>query len=718
MTLLAVPKVYLLNTSLMVKLLIVISLTLLFATNALADNDSHIIEEMIVMATTQAESEHNLAINSVQNISFTQPNHIAQSLNSLPGVRINQSTREENFRTIRSLPFTGDGSCNNFLFFENDISLRTSTFCNVNSLFDSYYEQRQRIEVLRDLNAAFQGSGAVHRSIYVISPGFRKSPETDLGIFYDSLNKRNLSLDHRSEKWISQISVTKDKGYKDNSNYTQQNILLKALQEGVNWTLIHHLNLMNIDQNTATYVTNFTQQELTKDPTLSRNNAYLDENRKRENSNTDAFKKAQSLRYNLKFNLQTDAGGEFLLTPYIHSNRMDYTLHFLPGSPLEERGHASLGLQSSYTKTHHNGWNVSTGFDFDYSRDDLKQSQSKTVNFFPGSEKNFPAGDHYDYRVNVATTALFAQVDKTIGYWNILAGIRLKHARFDYDNQLSDGNACPPDASICHYTRARDGVRHFYNWSPRASLTWQYLDQQYSYLRLSREFRTPHTRDLYRLEEGQKTANIDSEKIEAIELGFNGVITNHLAYQISSYYVQKDNVIIQTQGRLRINNQKTRHQGIEAEINYSPNYHWLLSLSSIYGKHRYNSNVNLFASENSKGEIKGNIIDNAPRHLHSLQIKWFINDNNELAFDTQYLGRYFLDAENEFQYPGHTLSHLHFRTQLVNHWKLSASIINIGNKNFAYHADITTRPNGQGEFVERYFIGEPRNIRVSLTKTF
>ena len=83
-----------------------------------------------------------------------------------------------------------------------------------------------------------------------------------------------------------------------------------------------------------------------------------------------------------------------------------------------------------------------------------------------------------------------------------------------------------------------------------------------------------------------------------------------------------------------------------------------------------------------------------------------------------YLGRYYLDPQNSFSYDGHQLYHFRYLQQLHHGWEFGLALINLSDEDYADRADVTvTFFNGPPQ-EERYFIGEPRNLRLSINKTF
>lgn len=639
------------------------------------------IESLTITASRQAQESKNLSLSAINNVSDVKALHISEVLTQSPGTWISRGNGQEHLTAIRSPVLTGAGGCGPFLMSEDNVSLRAPAFCNANQLFDANFEQVDNIEVLRGPGTAFHGSNAMHGVINLLSPHFADKRYTAVGVEYENSHEfYRLSVDHRDESWLLQWNGAKDNGYKDDSGYEQQKLRFKYRNQGDVWSLTHNVNLAYLDQDTAGYVEG--------------KNAYKDSARKKENTDPEAYRKASSFRYHAEWALDVNAHLDILITPYVRVNEMEFLMHFLPGTPKEENGHNSVGFLSAYYLTVTDHFNVVTGLDFDYTDGYLKQTQ-KLPGFGP-----FPQGKHYDYDVNVATTAAFIQGELSIlEDITLTLGNRWEYARYDYTNNLSDG-------SSGRYTRPADDKRGFYNWSPKASLSWNYFNNEVVYLTAAQAYRSPQTAELFRLEGGQTIANIDSEEIKSIELGFKGNLFERVNYQLGIYKMYKDNVIFKDANRANVDNQKTKHEGAELSLGLRIIDQLLLSAQLSYGKHQYDSNYDT--------NVKGNFVDTAPQHIHNVIVSWLPVPQARLDLEWVYMGKYYLDPENNFSYNGHQLVNLRYKHTLPQRWTVSFGIQNLMDTDYADRADITAA----GLIQERYFIGEPRNFKIAVSKVF
>lgn len=657
------------------------------------------METVVVTAQRQESANPALSISNIEGIEDIHATHISEILSQSPGTWVSRGNGQEHLTAIRSPVLTGSGGCGPFLMAEDNISLRAPAFCNVNQLFDANFEQADRIEVLRGPGTAFHGSSAMHGIINIISPDFSTNSITRVSEEIETSHQfGRLLVDHRSDNWILQTNTAKDNGYKEDSGFDQQKLRFKYRQTGAQWSLVHNLNLTNLEQETAGYVTG-------KD-------AYKDDRRKDENNDSRAYRDAKSLRYSASLDYTLTEQSHLLFTPYLRTNAMDFLMHFQPGTPTEENGHHSLGLQSAYFHQLQAGLKLVTGIDMDYSKGYLKQFQETA-----GPSLNFPVGAQYDYDVDVLTSAVFLQSEYTFNDKGlVIAGARFENARYDYTNNLSDGAACLPAATNCRYMRPADDQLSFFNWSPKLSVTYDIVGNNTVYTSLATAYRSPESSELFRLEQGQTIANIDSEKIRSIEIGIKGQLFERLNYQLSAYHMNKDNVIFKDSNRQNVDNQKTAHDGLEASMTALLADSLILGAQLSYAKHQYDSNIQLI--DGSTRFIKGNIIDTAPRQVHNVTLTWLPVENAQIDLEAVYIGKYYLDPDNQFSYPGHVLTNLRMKHTLAKTWEVAVGVLNLTDEDYADRADLTARTFSSPIPQERYFIGEPRSYRVSVTKTF
>ena len=299
---------------------------------------------------------------------------------------------------------------------------------------------------------------------------------------------------------------TDDGGWRDASGFEEQKLNAVANRELAAGSLRLSLSGSNLDQETAGFIQG---EDAYRDPALARSNP-----------DPEAYRDATSLRFATQYHGATGNELRFVL----RSSRMDFLQHFLLGQPVEDNGQDSGGLMFMSAARPLAGGELVAGVDAEFAASTLLQYQSgPTTDGSPSANAIRPAGRHYDYAVDSTVLAGYANWRRTLGERGLLeAGLRLEHARYDYDNRMIDGNTdengvpCPGG---CLYSRPADRSDDFTNLAPRLAFLWSASDSTTAYVTLARGFRAPEATELYRLQRQQSVTDLDSETIDAAEVG-------------------------------------------------------------------------------------------------------------------------------------------------------------------------------------------------------
>ena len=647
------------------------------------------LEEIVVTAhrgsQSWLESQQSISLLSEREIQRNGATHINELMQRVPGTWISRGNGQEHLTAIRSPVLTGAGGCGAFLMSQDSIPLRASGFCNVNELFESASELAERIEVVKGPGGAAHGSNAVHGMIQITTPlpgRDRSMSQFELGP-HEYQRIKHIAIRQRS---VVALSGTTDGGYKDDSGYDQQKIVLKHGLTAGNFEVVNSLAMTNLNQETSGFVKGA--------------NAYRDPALKTANPNPEAFRDVRSLR--LISDWQASQGN-LRLTPYFRWTDMTFLQHFLPGQPLEENGHHSFGAQSLAQITD----SLRVGLDLEHTRAFLKQTQAGDTQGSPFLVATLPQGKHYDYEVSANIAAVFAQFDYPVtGRLNLSFGLRGEQVRYDYENRMIAGrtqdDGTPCGFGGCRYTRPEDQKDQFTNLSPKAGFSLA-LGDQVLFGQLNRGFRAPQATELYRLQNGQNIASIDSESVDNIELGLRRD-GERFRYQLSIYRMQKDNFIFQDTSRANVDNGQTRHQGLEFEGSFALSDQFSVSAAWTLARHRYDNNPAL-----ARTDIKGNDIDTAPRSMGALQLSYAPSKAFFGELEWTHIGPYFTNPDNSNRYGGHDLLHLRGDYRLSATWSLFFRVTNLLDTDYAERADFAFGS-------ERYFVGEPRSYFLGIRR--
>ncbi len=663
------------------------------------------METTVVTATrteqTLANSAASLSLISTEALEQISAIHISEALTRVPGVWVSRGNGQEHLTAIRSPVLTGAGSCGAFTIAEDGVPVRATGFCNVNQLFDINTEQAQRIEVLRGPGTVLHGSDALHGVINVISqPSVDDQQLLTIEAGSNDYYRMKFSQSDRSGQhgYRINLNAAHDGGYKDDSGFDQQKMTARHDYSADDLAINTLLSVSNLNQETATYVEG--------------EDAYKDSDRRRENPRPDAYRDSQSVRLQSHIEKSLNNGGSFIVTPYARYTDMEFLMHFLPGTPLEENGQKSAGVQTSYQRQTSNGLTLRQGFDAEITDAFLKQSQE-------GGFSSFPAGKQYDYEVEAMMLAAFVNADYSVQSNTVLSlGGRYEFLEYDYDNQMISGNTAE-DGSICigrggvegcRYTRPEDSKDDFDNISVNASINHQLNQQLNTYLRFAHGFRAPQATEMYRLQNGQMEADLDSEEINSIEWGLRGG-GDSLQYSLTSFYMKKTNVIFQSSDRLNLDDGQTEHMGLEYELFWQLSTQFDLQASGTFARHEYTSDVSLFGSDDAVN-LNGNDVDTAPRRMSTVQLGWQPTETTRAELEWVSMGKYYTDIDNLHSYEGHDLWHLRVRQQLNKAVSVGLRVNNLTDEDYAERADFSSFGG------DRYFIGEPRSYYADISIQF
>jgi iron complex outermembrane recepter protein len=691
----------------------------LFAATTVAAANVHAaerVEEVIVTGTRVPQDVRDfpgsISVVSGMDVATVGATHHAEIMNRAAGTMIQRNSGEESLTAIRSPVLSGPGSCGTFLFLENSIPIRPVGFCNVNELFEVDSEQAQSIEVLRGPAGVVYGSGAMHGAINVLqAPAAEIHPAFSLEGGPDEFYRGRLALSRSGESTAlgGSVIATHDGGWRDHSGLDEQKLIL-ALQRRARSENEGSFDVQfaatNLNQETAGFIQGF--------------DAYRDESIAKSNANPEAYRDAYAMRLSGEYSRNL-GGGSLSVRPYVRHSRMDFLQHFLIGKPLEENGQDSVGVLTSWQVTGSRDTQLLAGLDLELADGFLKETQAgPATDGAPPANAIRPAGKHYDYEVQSEVAALYAQIEQPFAErWKATAGARLEYVDYEYDNKMiagntrDDGTTC--GANGCLFNRPADRNDDFENVTSKLGLTYDLTDRHTLYVTGARGYRAPDTSELYRLQRQQSIADLDPERLDSVEVGARGTFGRlatvidderdyRLWYSLALFKMKKDNVIFRDSNGFNVSDGKTDHEGIEYEFNWMPMERLTLALAGTYAKHTY-----AFDRVVEQGEtiVSGRDIDTAPRHVNTARLNWQFIPAADAELEWVSVGRYFVDAANANEYPGHDLLNLRVGWSLPGKWSTTLRLNNLTDRAYADRADFAF-----GNY--RYFPGRGRTLFVEV----
>lgn len=660
------------------------------------------VDEVIVTATRSAQRVQNfpgsISVVGHEAVTLVGSTHHSEVINRAAGAMIQRNNGQESLTAIRSPVLSGPGSCGVFLFLENSIPIRPTGFCNVNELFEVQTEQADSIEVLRGPAGVVYGSGAMHGAVNVMQPSPGRLPRQSLALEAgpDAFYRGKLAIAHVGETTDigGAALATHDGGWRDDSGIEEQKL---------NLGLTHRLDDAAFDVNLA--ATNLNQETA---GFIRGENAYRDEALARSNPNPEAYRDAYAVRLTGRYQRALSEETTLAIRPFMRRSRMDFLQHFLIGKPLEENGQDSLGVLTSLTATVFSNTRVLTGFDLEFADGFLKETQARpATDGAPPANAIRPAGKHYDYEVQSSVAALYAQIEQPLAdAWSASAGVRAEYVEYDYDNRMiagntrDDGTTC--GASGCLYARPADRKDDFTSVTSKLGLTYSLTESHTLYASAARGYRAPDTSELYRLQRQQSIADLDSERLDSIELGARGAF-GFVRYSLAGFVMEKDNVIFRDANGFNVSGGRTDHEGVEYEASWAALDTLAFALAGTYAKHTYDFN----AIEGSERIVAGRDVDTAPRRVNTARVNWRFLPQANAELEWQSIGSYYVDASNEHDYGGHDLLNLRLAWSFGANWITTLRVNNLTDEAYADRADFAF-----GNY--RYFPGRGRTLFVEV----
>ncbi|HUG99919.1 MAG TPA: TonB-dependent receptor [Gammaproteobacteria bacterium] len=654
---------------------------------------------MTVTATRSAApliaTPGNLGLISDDATESVAPTHASEIFWRVPGAWVTRNSGQESLVGIRSPVLSGAGACGAFLFLEDGLPARPAGFCNVNQLFELNVEQARGVEVVRGPGSALYGSNALHGTVNVLMPTAAHGRDyalLDVGPA-DYLRGR-FSAGRWSGTRGFRVTgqASHDGGWRDDTGHEQGKANVAWLDRNGASEREAKLAATALRQETAGYITGF--------------EAYRDSRRRRSNPNPEAFRDADSLR--ASFAWRRDDGERRLeLRPYVRASRMEFLQHFLPGQPLEENGQLSAGLQST-ARTAAAGGTLHYGLDLEAAEGYLEQFQAgETTGLPPSLAATRPPGFHYDYEVRARAAAPWVHWERPLAAsWSLGLGLRAERLHYRYDNRMlagstrDDGSEC---LGGCLYTRPDDRSDRFDNLAPKLSLGWRPAARQLVWLAARRGFRAPQATELYRLQSGQSVADLASERLDSLELGWRG-FAGLLGWELAAYRMDKRNYIFRDGDGFNVADGRTRHVGLEVSLQWQLSSTLQLATDQAFARHTWR-----FDRDVGRGEIitSGNDTDSAPRRFGSTRLAWEGPRRWRAELEWISMGSHWLNAANTARYDGHDLLHLRVQQPLTDRLHLAWRVHNLADTAYAERADFAF-----GEY--RYFPGRERSVFLEI----
>lgn len=652
--------------------------------------------------TPSLELIGNTARLSEETIRLINPQHIIQLGAAAAGTWFNRGNGQENLTAIRSPVLTGPGACGSFLVLEDGIPTRPTGLCNINEMFEVPSEIAEAVEIIRGPSNALYGSNGLHGTTNILLPEPGADPGWTGGVTvgsYDFLRgKLGWDAGIGANAFSAGVLIDTFGGWRADSGYDQQKGFFRAARTLESGQLGFALSVQNLDQQTAGFIVG--------------EDAYKDPDASSANPNPEAYREANSQRFSLRWSPDSnDPETTTDIRLFLRRSEMEFLQHYIPGQPLEQNGQWSTGLVSTWIRAWR-GTTITAGLDFEYMDAYIQQHQAEALNSDSAFlNETLPQGWHYDFDVDGIVAAPYGQIEIPVGdAWNFVGGLRMEYSRYDYDNKLLDGNTRDDGTTCgfggCRYNRPADRSDSFLNFAPNLGASYRINEHATIYTTLSRGFRSPQVTELYRLQNYQTFADLGSVTLDSFELGMHFQNENY-RFELVGFAMEKKDEIFQDADRNNVSNGRTRHVGIEAQVEAQYDSGLFAGLAATWAKHTYAFSLD------TPGDsiVSGNYIDTAPRTLGSVRAGW-AGARTLIEVEGTHVGAYYLDPSNLHTYDGQFLLNARVVWRISEDWSLTGRINNVADTAYADRADYAF-----GNY--RYFPGRPREFLLEIAyRTF
>jgi len=701
---------------------IALALSTALLSNITVANESSIkttqeIERITVSASRIAKKdiEQAIAVEFVGKSTIDQDNgqHIAESLNSISGVLLNQLQGAHGHNAAIRMPINYSGY---YLYLQDNIPLQSAAFFNHNALWwSSFNSTIKRIEVIKGAGTSLHGSGAIAATINTLSEDvtMEQSGQLDLTIGENGYVKNkgyysNAISDNQGIA-ISGSLQTND-GYRDHTGSKRGEIHIKHQYQGDNETLTTSFVASDLEQEMAT---NLLADDFANNPQSSGLSADV--------LAADPLRESRYYRLSSTWDKVTDNDISISLIPYLRQRTNDYTATWNDNMPKQESKVTSFGLLSYLSFEPNDDGELIVGMDFEHSTGDSLSYQPQTITTTGWGGNTFVKGhQYYDDTTTYVGLSPYIQYEHALtDQLNLSVGGRYDHNSYDFDNNLA---ALDDDG----YGKRRlanrsDTFKHF---SPKLSLNYLLNDQSSIYARFANSFRIPTAGTLYHISSGSTGSligGVDVETSDTYEIGYK---INHDAFnaQASIYFMDLDDALVRAYTddgfAYHTNAGRVVHKGIEFSINSQLNDQVEASLALSKSVHEYDQYIVDAGKFDNNGNSKqvdysGNKLKLAPAYIANLRVVYtpsYLADFTGIL-EVKSTGDYYMDDANSKKYSGYTVANIKFNYQVSEKLRVHGRMVNITDKYYAQQAEISYDK-------EKYAPASRRSLYAGLSYSF
>ncbi|MCP3675515.1 MAG: TonB-dependent receptor, partial [Gammaproteobacteria bacterium] len=479
------------------------------------ESANHSDGTITITATRKEALDTDLAMSvhgiSKDELELDNGQHVAESLNSISGVLIDQLSGGQGHKAAIRMPMNTSGY---YLYLQDNIPLQSPAFFNHNALWwSSFNSNIARMEVLKGAGTALYGSGAVAATINILSESVSEEPQTSLDLILgqDQYHKAQVSHSAKSSEKhgfrISASYLTND-SWRENTGSERVEINFRHEYEiSENESLTTLFSISDLEQQMAAsldddlFANDITNSGLS-DTVLA----------------SDPLRKTEYMRLSTQWDIM-DGDNYYSLIPYLRSRTNDYTATWNQNMPRVISDVQTMGLLGLTNFIHSGDSETTIGFDIEMTEGDQLSYQPLDCTTTGCGADTFVEGEKfYDDTTSYFSFSPYIQHIRALtDNLDLTLGARYDYAEYDFDNHLGVYGDIGHD--IISIENRSDDFSHL---SPKASLNYHLGDNSSLYVRYANSFRIPTSGSLYHLttKDSEDPKPVDPEVSDTFEIGY------------------------------------------------------------------------------------------------------------------------------------------------------------------------------------------------------
>ncbi len=640
------------------------------------------LNQVIVSASRNEKPREDtpMAISTIgaSSIRETKATSLDQLLNQTAGVYMVDLGNEQHTMAIRQ-PL---GYNDYYLYLEDGIPIRPTGDFNHNGLIEINSEAAQRIEVIRGPASSIYGSEAVGGAINFITKKPSLTPKATLETEWGTRDYKRINLD-ASTMVNDKLGFAIAGYYADRSQKAEYHNDFHKY--AINARADYRINDKTSLTGTFAYIDYFADGKGDLDSLQFYDKDYTQKpisNQRFTNRTVKALRARLSLQHKWSERSHTD------LTAYYRNNSIGQIPSYRIGATedphiytgeINRNAFRSYGTLIQHTQNFdwwNAEWIVGGNFDFTPQKYDaallwINKNEEGIYEDYYRDDQNTMISD---YAADLYNSALYIQLELSpIENLKIILGSRYDRLDYHYKNHLTPSPTTGPKTT----------KNHFSHFTPKIGLTYDFGGGLGLYANHSVGFSPPNISSLY---SGYSVPNLKPSSFYNYEIGGWYSLGNRGYAEIAIYRLDgKDEVVSirQSDGTsLSTNAGKTRHEGVELSVHYSPTNDLSLQLGGTYAQHQYIE----FIDGNT--DVSGNKMKGAPPYIINTKATYkphFI-EGFRISLEWQGLGKYYTDPENQHTYKGYHIFNLRTGYNFKG-FEIWANLMNFTNRVYATTAE-------------------------------